>query len=104
MGDEYVAVSNEPWDMVIKAGPWYLEDPSQFWPEQGSHLMLKSEAYAAGYHFADGAGAGFAPQEPADQGDDHPGRGHKEDKGDKGEHGKRGKRGKHSGRGNANEQ
>lgn len=63
----YVAVSNESWDKAIKAGLFELDDPSQYPVQEGTHLMLESEARAEGYYYAsDGA---FAPEQPAD-GDD----------------------------------
>ncbi|MEU9050162.1 hypothetical protein AB0D37_07115 [Streptomyces sp. NPDC048384] len=65
----YVAVSNESYDKAIKAGPFELDDPSQYPVQEGTHLMLESEARAAGYYYAsDGA---FAPEQPVDGDDDH---------------------------------
>ncbi|MEW1922263.1 hypothetical protein [Streptomyces sp. NPDC088360] len=76
----YVAVSNESYDKTIKSGPYELEDPSQQPVHMGTHLMLESEALAAGYHYAaDGA---FTAPEPN-------GKGHKKDKGNKGGKGRK---------------
>ncbi|MET8342459.1 hypothetical protein [Streptomyces microflavus] len=64
----YVAVSDTSWDKSIKKGPFELEDPSQYSAEMGTHLVLESEARAAGYTYAaDGA---FAPEQPASS-DEH---------------------------------
>ncbi|UXX94007.1 hypothetical protein N7U49_21610 [Streptomyces sp. AD2-2] len=61
----YVAVSNESYDKSIKAGPFELDDPSQYSAQEGTHLMLEPEARAAGYYFAaDGA---FAAERPDGQ-------------------------------------
>lgn len=79
----YVAVSNTPWDKAIKAGPFELDDPTQYSTQMGTHLMLESEALATGYAFAaDGA---FAAEQP-DHSDDH---------GKHCDHGKHSKHGKH---------
>ncbi|MET9360382.1 hypothetical protein ABZX93_05685 [Streptomyces sp. NPDC006632] len=75
----YVAVSDESYDKAIKAGPFELDDPSQYPVQEGTHLVLESDARAAGYYFAaDGA---FAPAPPASHGDHD----------DRGGHGKPGK-------------
>ncbi|MGW3275875.1 hypothetical protein ACWDFH_31085 [Streptomyces kronopolitis] len=72
----YVAVSNESYDLAIKAGPFELDDPAQYPVQMGTHLMLESEALSAGYHYAsDGA---FTPDRPHGEG--------KQDKHGKGKH------------------
>ncbi|MFJ4739075.1 hypothetical protein [Streptomyces sp. NPDC088775] len=90
MPDVYVAVSDLPYDKMIKYGPIMLDDPSQFPGQTGNHVMLESEALAAGYYYnPDGA---LAPEQPAGQGAEHR------------KHGKRGKSGMHPRRDNQHEQ
>ncbi|MFD9815133.1 hypothetical protein [Streptomyces sp. NPDC059080] len=79
----YVVVSDTPYEKAIMAGPYELEDPSQFPTQLGTHLMLESEALANGYQYApDGA---FAP-----------GQSTKSSKGEDNDQGGRKKRRKHS--------
>ncbi|MFF8283340.1 hypothetical protein ACF06W_11525 [Streptomyces albus] len=55
-----------PYDRLIKSGPYELDSPDDFVPQEGQRLMLEEDALASGYRYAPG-GAAFAPPREAQE-------------------------------------
>lgn len=60
----YVLVEADGFNKIITGGPYDVEDPSQITVPEGQRLMPEDEAFAEGYRYSEGGGAGFAADEP----------------------------------------
>ncbi|MFH9731874.1 hypothetical protein [Streptomyces sp. NPDC017260] len=99
----YVLVAADGYSKEITGGPWDTDDPSWIAVPEGNRLMLEEEAFAAGYYYSPGGGAGVAPEQPdgadTDVQDRHHGQGRGHDKHDHGGHADQGPQAQEGGQG-----